>query len=40
MVKKGLSMEELGARIDFIHRTRDEMVKVQVAKGIPMPHAE
>ncbi len=40
MVKKGLSMEELDARIEFIRQTRDEMVKVQISKGIPMPYAE
>jgi TRAP-type C4-dicarboxylate transport system substrate-binding protein len=40
MVKKGLSMEELDARIEFIRKTRDEMVKAQTAKGIPMPYTE
>lgn len=40
MVKKGLSMQELDARIEFIRQTRDEMVKVQMSKGIPMPYDE
>jgi TRAP-type C4-dicarboxylate transport system substrate-binding protein len=40
MVKMGLSMEELEARIKFIRQTRDEMTKVQMSKGIPMPYAE
>jgi TRAP-type transport system periplasmic protein len=40
MVKKGLNMDELDARIEFIRQTRDEMVKVQISKGIPMPYAE
>lgn len=40
MVKKGLSMEELDARIEFIRKTRDELTKVQQSKGIPMPYAE
>jgi hypothetical protein len=40
MTKKGLSMDELKARIEFIHKTRDEMMEQQKAKGIPMPYAE
>ncbi len=40
MIKKGLSMDELNARIEFIRKTRDEMLKEQMAKGIPMPYAE
>ena len=40
MVQKGMSMEELDARIEFIRQTRDEMVKVQNSKGIPMPYVE
>jgi TRAP-type transport system periplasmic protein len=40
MVEKGLSMEELDARIEFIRQTRDEMTKVQRSKGIPMPYDE
>ena len=41
MNKKGLGeVKELEERIDFIRQTRDEMVKVQLAKGIPMPFAE
>lgn len=40
MTKKGLSMDELNSRIEFIRQTRDELIKVQMAKGIPMPYAE
>lgn len=40
LTKKGLSMEELQARIDFIKQTRDELVKEQESKGIPMPYAK
>jgi TRAP-type C4-dicarboxylate transport system substrate-binding protein len=40
MTKKGLSMDELKARVEFIRKTRDEMMKEQKAKGIPMPYAE
>lgn len=40
MTQKGLSMDELKARVEFIRQTRDEMVKMQISKGIPMPYAE
>lgn len=40
MTQKGLSMDELKARVEFIRRTRDEMTKKQKAQGIPMPYAE
>jgi TRAP-type C4-dicarboxylate transport system substrate-binding protein len=40
MTQKGLSMDELKARVEFIRKTRDEMIKEQTAKGIPMPYAE
>jgi TRAP-type transport system periplasmic protein len=40
MVQKGLSMEELDARIAFIRKVRDAMMKEQLSKGIPMPYDE
>jgi len=40
MAAKGLSQEELKARVDFIHQTRDAMMKEQQAKGIPMAYTE
>ncbi len=40
MTQKGLGMDELKARIEFIRNTRDEMLKEQMAKGIPMPYSE
>ena len=40
MTKKGLSMDELKARVEFIRNTRDDMMKEQKAKGIPLPYAE
>lgn len=40
MTKKGLSMDELKGRIEFIRKTRDDMMKEQNAKGIPLPYAE
>jgi len=39
MTQKGLSMDELKARIEFIRKTRDELIKEQKALGIPMPYA-
>ncbi len=40
MTQKGLSMDELKARIEFIRKTRDEMQLEQISRGIPMPYAE
>lgn len=40
MTAKGLSQEELKARMTFIHQTRDAKMKEQQAKGIPMPYKE
>ena len=36
--KLGVSAAELEKRIEFIRQTRDEMTKMQVSKGIPMPY--
>jgi TRAP-type C4-dicarboxylate transport system substrate-binding protein len=38
--KLGVSADELKSRIEFIRQTRDEMIKMQISKGIPMPYAE
>ena len=38
--KLGVSAEELKNRIEFIRQTRDEMTKMQMSKGIPMPYTE
>jgi TRAP-type C4-dicarboxylate transport system substrate-binding protein len=38
--KLGVSADELKSRIEFIRQTRDEMIKMQMSKGIPMPYAE
>ena len=38
MTQKGLTMDELKARVEFIRQTRDEYIKEQKAKGIPMPY--
>ena len=40
MTQKGLTMDELKERLEFIRTTRDELIKEQKAKGIPMPYAE
>jgi TRAP-type transport system periplasmic protein len=40
MVKSGMSMAELKERLAFIKKTRDEMTKIQISKGIPMPYSE
>jgi TRAP-type C4-dicarboxylate transport system substrate-binding protein len=37
---KGVSAEELKARIAFIKETRDKYTKIQKSKGIPMPTTE
>lgn len=36
--EKGVSRDELKARVEFIRQTRDELVKEQTSKGIPMPY--
>ncbi|MEJ2040454.1 MAG: TRAP transporter substrate-binding protein, partial [Desulfosarcinaceae bacterium] len=38
MTQKGLTMDELKARVEFIRQARDEYIKEQKAKGIPMPY--
>ena len=38
--KLGVSAADLEKRIDFIRQTRDELTKMQLSKGIPMPYAE
>lgn len=40
MTQKGLTREELKARVDFIYQNRDEKMKEQQDKGIPMPYLE
>ena len=40
MVSKGLSQEELKSRMNFIRQTRDERMKEQKMKSIPMPYTE
>jgi TRAP-type C4-dicarboxylate transport system substrate-binding protein len=38
--KLGVSAAELEKRVEFIRKTRDEMTKMQISKGIPMPYGE
>jgi TRAP-type transport system periplasmic protein len=38
MEAKGLAMDELKQRLEFIKKTRDEFAKEQSSKGIPMPY--
>lgn len=38
--KLGISAAELEKRIAFILQARDEMTKIQMSKGIPMPYAQ
>jgi TRAP-type C4-dicarboxylate transport system substrate-binding protein len=38
--KKGVSAEELKARIEFIQKTRDEFTELQKSKNIPFPYVE
>jgi TRAP-type C4-dicarboxylate transport system substrate-binding protein len=38
--KLGVSTDELITRIEFIQQTRDEMTKMQISRGIPMPYAQ
>ncbi len=40
MTQKGLNMDELKARVEFIRTTRDAMIKEQKAKGVPTPYDE
>lgn len=37
VTKLGLSLDELKSRVDFIKKTRDELLKEQTAKGIALP---
>lgn len=37
---KGISVDELKARIAFIKEARDKYTELQLSKGIPMPYAE
>lgn len=38
--KLGVSAADLEKRVEFIRQTRDELIKVQLSKGIPMPYAD
>jgi TRAP-type C4-dicarboxylate transport system substrate-binding protein len=37
---KGPAVDELKARIEFIRQTRDELIREQMSRGIPMPYDE
>ncbi|MFH1153538.1 MAG: TRAP transporter substrate-binding protein [Pseudomonadota bacterium] len=38
MTSKGITRDELDERVQFIRQTRDELVKEQISKKIPMPY--
>jgi TRAP-type C4-dicarboxylate transport system substrate-binding protein len=40
MMKSGVSEVQLKERVAFLKQTRDEMIKIQQSKNIPMPYTE
>lgn len=38
MVKAGYSADDIKERFDFVKKTRDELMELQISKGIPVPY--